>query len=256
MKITVFNGSPKGEGGNTNIMVSAFLEGARLGGAETESIFLNEKIINHCKGCGSCIMSGQSICAIQDDMGDLVRKFVESDIVVLATPLYIDNISGILKVFIDRLFCIGNPRYDNEKDQKGEYRFGRSERFRNGVPPKVVIISSGGYPHRTAFQAVALWADSFTRHFHLDLIAEIYTTQATVFALSKAGIKEYQTLVGNFRSLLNKAGQEIVTDGKLSEETQGLLDTDFMPAEHYIQLNNKLADMMPTPAQKDQSNEA
>jgi multimeric flavodoxin WrbA len=252
MKITAFNGSPKGEAGNTNIMVSAFLEGAKAAGAEIESIFLNTKKINYCKACSSCIISGQGKCIIEDDMGDLVNKFVESDVVVLATPLYIDNISGMMKVFIDRFFCIGNPRYETEKDEYGEYKYGKSKRYKNGVPPKVVVISNGSYPYRSGYQTISLWAHTFTRHFRLELIAEIYAAQAAVFELSKAGVKQFEPLVNDLRSSLHKAGQEIVTHMKLSEETQKLLAKDFIPVENYMQLLNKMADMIPKHAKANQ----
>lgn len=252
MKITAFNGSPKGETGNTNIMVSAFLEGAHTGGAEVESIFLNTKEINHCKACSSCIMSGQGKCVIKDDMGDLVQKFVESDVVVLATPLYIDNISGMMKVFVDRLFCIGNPHYDSEKDEYGEYKYGKSKLYKNGTPPKAVVISNGSYPYRSGYRTISLWANTFTRHFRLELIAEIFASQAAVFSLSKAGVKKYEPLVADLRKHLYKAGQEIAVDSKLSKETQKLLEKDFMPIEDYFQLLNRMADMKPAHAKENQ----
>ncbi|TEB13978.1 putative NAD(P)H-dependent FMN-containing oxidoreductase YwqN [Pelotomaculum sp. FP] len=111
MKITAFNGSPRGASSNTNIMVEAFLKGAEAAGAEVENIFLANKEINHCKACYYCYSSGGK-CSIEDDMGDLMLKFVASDIVVLATPLYVQNVSGMLKVFMDRSICIGHPGYE------------------------------------------------------------------------------------------------------------------------------------------------
>jgi len=247
MKITVFNGSPMGEAGNTNFMVTAFLEGAKEAGAEVENIFLAGKVINHCRACRSCIMSGEGKCVIEDDMAELISKYVASDIIVLATPLYIDNISGMLKVFMDRTFCIGNPYYDKADD--GECRYAMSKRF-NGVPPKVIAVSNGGFPQRSAFQVISLWMKTYTKRFHMDLIAEIYKAQAAVFALLMYGAKQYEPLVNDYKNLLHRAGQEIVTNMKLSPETQSLLEKEFMPVKSYVQLMNAMADMIPAHAKK------
>lgn len=174
-------------------------------------------------------------------MGDLVSKFLESDIVVLATPLYIDNIAGIMKVFMDRLFCIGNPLYDSEKDENGEYRHSRSKYFKNGIAPKIVFISNSGMPYRSSFQAISLWIKRFTNNFHMELLAEIYAPEGVLLT---AGVKELEPAITGYKGLLNKAGQEMVMHMKLSGETQGLLENNFIPAEFYVQEMNKYADQV------------
>ena len=42
MKILAVNGSPRGEGSNTQIMLKAFLKGAASEGADTEIILLSD----------------------------------------------------------------------------------------------------------------------------------------------------------------------------------------------------------------------
>ena len=51
MRIIAVNGSPKGSAGNTDILLQAFLAGAREAGAETETVYLKEKEIRHCVDC-------------------------------------------------------------------------------------------------------------------------------------------------------------------------------------------------------------
>ena len=96
MKIVVVNGSPKGRGSNTQIMVEAFLQGAQEAGAETLNVFLAEKEIQHCRGCFSCWLKTPGRCIIEDDMMRILAAVVGADVLVLSTPLYFDTISCML----------------------------------------------------------------------------------------------------------------------------------------------------------------
>ena len=69
-------------------------------GYETELIRLYDYHINFCKGCEVCILKNK--CPINDDCHKIMQKIIESDGLVIGTPVYLNNMSGILKAFIDR----------------------------------------------------------------------------------------------------------------------------------------------------------
>lgn len=51
-------------------------------------------------------------CMINDDIQDIYSLFNESDMIVLASPLYVWSISGRMKCFINRLYAIStNDKY-------------------------------------------------------------------------------------------------------------------------------------------------
>jgi len=56
--------------------------------------------IKPCLGCEVCLRKGN--CNIKDDGELLMKKLTEYDGVILSSPVYMGNISGQLKVFIDR----------------------------------------------------------------------------------------------------------------------------------------------------------
>jgi multimeric flavodoxin WrbA len=53
--------------------------------------------------CGYC--GSEKLCAFKDDMTTLYDLVLEADIIVAATPVYMWNMSGLLKTFYDRLHC-------------------------------------------------------------------------------------------------------------------------------------------------------
>ena len=99
-------GSPRREG-NTHILVSKILEGAKEAGASTELILLNDLRIQECDGCHVCWE--EQPCCKDDDMNDLYPRIVESDVIVLGTPVYWYGPTALMKGFIDRMVFFNCP---------------------------------------------------------------------------------------------------------------------------------------------------
>lgn len=242
MKITAFNGSPRAERGNTHVMVEAFLAGAREAGAETDNVFLAKKKIAPCIACYSCWMKTPGKCAQRDDMDELLDKVIASDVVVFATPVYVDNVTGIMKDFMDRLIAIGDPHW--ERDENGECR----HLMRNPKPAKIVVISNCGFPQQSHFQVIRLYYRRVARNIHAELIAEVYRDGG---ALLTTSTPELLPLVARYKKLVERAGREVVEQSRLSPETIAKLEEPLLPSPTYVEdfvrfANKRVEDILAT----------
>ena len=101
MKVIAICGSPR-KNGNTEIMLKEALKGAQNKGAKTELINLAGKNIRYCLGHDDCLYP----CKIKDDMGAIYKKMITADIIIIGSPVYYCNVSGLLKNFMDRCVCL------------------------------------------------------------------------------------------------------------------------------------------------------
>jgi multimeric flavodoxin WrbA len=230
MKVMVFNGSPRAEKGNTHFMVEAFLKGAQEAGAETENIFLAKQKIKPCTGCFCCWVKTPGECVIKDDMAVLRSKYMASDIIVFATPLYVDNVTGIMKNFMDRLVPLADPYF--EKDENGQYRHIKGF----DKVQKIAVISNCGFPEQEHFQVLRLLFRRIARNFHSEVIAEIYRGAGQILQVDHLMLKP---LIWKYKKLLEKAGKEVVQNMRLSETTREELEQPIIPHDLYMKGANK-----------------
>jgi multimeric flavodoxin WrbA len=95
------HGSPRGVKSRTRMLVQWVLAGAEGFGATTELVDLTSLRIEACNACESCSLTGR--CVYNDDFLLLYERMIAADGIVLGSPVYIDNVTGQMKVFIDRL---------------------------------------------------------------------------------------------------------------------------------------------------------
>ncbi|WP_298739570.1 flavodoxin family protein [uncultured Treponema sp.] len=100
-RILVLNGSVR-RGGNTELLVQSFAEGARKNNS-VEIVSAADFKVNPCIGCNSCLKREGNACFQNDSMKEIYQKLKETDTLVIASPVYFYGISAQLKAVIDRL---------------------------------------------------------------------------------------------------------------------------------------------------------
>lgn len=108
MKILALIGSYR-KNGNTSQIVSIVCEAmqaeaVRAGAPlEIETLYLGHLDIGACRGCRACFDRGEDKCPLKDDLLSVKAKMKAADAILVATPVYVDDVSGIIKTWIDRL---------------------------------------------------------------------------------------------------------------------------------------------------------
>lgn len=98
--ILLLSASPR-KGGNSDLLCDQFLKGAQSAGHTAEKVFLRNKEIHYCLGCGACYLHGKP-CPQRDDMAEVLQKMIEADVIVMATPVYFYTMDAQMKTLIDR----------------------------------------------------------------------------------------------------------------------------------------------------------
>jgi multimeric flavodoxin WrbA len=108
MKILALVGSYR-KNGNTDQIVGLISEQLRLIAAqhqealELETVYLGQQGIGQCRGCRVCFNLGEQKCPLRDDLLAIKAKMKAADAVLIGSPVYVDDVNGITKNWIDRL---------------------------------------------------------------------------------------------------------------------------------------------------------
>lgn len=70
---------------------------------ETDTTKLDETELKLCRGCRVCLEKGEELCPCGDSGQDIARKMREADAIILASPVYVEGVSGSMKNLIDRM---------------------------------------------------------------------------------------------------------------------------------------------------------
>lgn len=114
MNILCLLGSPR-KNGNSTTIATRFLNVAEEQGARIKTYRLNALDFRPCQACYAC-KTRLEHCALKDDLTPVLKAFSQSELVVIATPVYYGDISAQTKAFIDRTFSFINPDFQKRPD--------------------------------------------------------------------------------------------------------------------------------------------
>lgn len=115
MKIVSILGSPRAEG-NSAILADIVTGVAEQHGAKVTSHFLNRLNYRGCQACSACKGKSER-CILQDDLKQVLEDVILSDVVILATPVYWGEVSGQMKLLIDRTYSFLKPGFTERHDK-------------------------------------------------------------------------------------------------------------------------------------------
>jgi multimeric flavodoxin WrbA len=158
MKFCILMGSPR-KNGNTASLLEPFIEELEKNGATVEYIDLYSKNINPCIACRKCQNIMDSFgCSQHDDMQEIFQSVLDSDCIVLATPIYSWYCTPPMKAMLDRLVYGMNKFFG---DIKGPSLW---------EGKKCAIITTCGYKVENGADLFEQGIIRYCKHSHLNYI--------------------------------------------------------------------------------------
>ncbi len=224
MKVLSLNSSPrKGGQSKTELMLNHLVEGMQEAGAGVEVVNLREKKIKNCTGCFTCWTKTPGTCIHKDDMtAELFPRWLESDLVVYATPLYHYTLNAEMKAFLERTLPVLEPFF--------EQRGSRTVHPLRHTPPDAVVLSVAGFIELEVFDQLSNYVQFLFGRYNR-LLAEIYRPGAEM--LSRSEDKKKAVLQATVQ-----AGRELVDSRRVSTETLNLIQQPIGDFDTFARMGN------------------
>jgi len=109
MRILSVMGSPRFQGNTATVL--GFVEDAlSVGGHSVTRVNVVEKDVYGCRACNACKKVPDTPgCVVSDDTEGILNQMIQSELVILASPLYCWGFTAQLKALLDRCYSLKKP---------------------------------------------------------------------------------------------------------------------------------------------------
>jgi hypothetical protein len=172
----------------------------------------------------------ETYCTVKDDMTELLKKLRMADLLIMASPLFVYSVTGIMKNFLDRLIPIKLP-YMQIHDQVTHH----PHRYADDRQQGFVVFSAAGFPEVTHnFDGLKALFRCLSRHSDKSfLMGEFFLPASELLA---------QPVYGERRERVAKAchaaGVQVVTEGKIDPAFMDAVSNAEISQEKFKALAN------------------
>ncbi len=226
MKVVILNGSARGGKGVTGKLLKALTAGLAKAEATVQTFEISRRSISPCTGCLTCMHKTPGRCAIRDDMEPIYEALQISDLLVMATPLYVDTMSAQLKTVMDRCLACLQPFFI--RDAAGRVR----HPFTWRMPANFLLLSTAAFPEPEIFAPLIATFRAEAANFSSRAVGEICIPGSIALQMEPE-------LLERHLSLLEEAGEIVGKAGSVPVNLLQTLNTPPVDVERYLQAAEK-----------------
>jgi len=150
--------------GNSDLLLRRALDGAESVGASTEYVRLPDYKVSPCIECNACYTTG--LCKVQDDYQQLLKKMLDADRIIFATPIFFMTVCAQAKMLIDRCQCLWAHKYVLKKELNTA-----------GHDRRAMVIAVGGSRSKKQFESVRLTMESYFDSLQMLYAANLFVNK-------------------------------------------------------------------------------
>ena len=224
MKILILNGSPKREKSDTMHITRAFLEGMEDAAPQKIRVIdVIDRHIEYCTGCFACKRNGGT-CIHDDDMRDILKEILKSDLLLFSFPLYCYGMPAPLKALLDRTMPLSSMAMQKVGERYAHVGQADFSHLR------YLMICGCGFPNsRHNFEpAVAQFKLCFPANHSILTIPE-----SPMFSAPEAAVVTKPRL-----ALVREAGRQYAKTFEIDEALLSEIGSPMIPEEQYAAIVN------------------
>ena len=238
MKILAINSSFRGAKGFSYFLINKIFDGAKEQGAECEVINLSELKMNHCIDCQACQQQEHYLKCVFEDKDDIAmvfNKMREADIIIYSTPVYVLEMSSLLKTLFERSYSTAKIT---------EFNITKSGLFFHHVDkdistkPFVPLVVCDNLENQTPKNIISFFK-TYAKFMDTEIVGMLVRKSSGMFGFNRKEGNKNPVVLSVYNSYI-QAGREIAMTGRISKKTQKNANQPMIKIPFFIKTMLKL----------------